>query len=215
MSLRPLPVQQKMSSSSSTYSLELMKLGPRMSYLCLIPPHTEQPESTQPEEPPAEVTLAHSWSLLQPLAGSCIYVSPLRHPSVAHECSSPLQSTVKAGSPMPTVTAHTYASSARPYLHTLSHLVSLIAFHQLSHTLSNISLRRHLSNTGRPNRLLHSLAFNYASNISDILVGGIRSWPCTAIRRRRRSHRRRTSRLILQPRSRSRCWLSVPRPEMG
>lgn len=69
---------QKSSSPTSTYSLELMKLGPRMSYLCLIPPTLEQSQSVPQDEPPVEATLAHSWSLLQPLAGSCIYVSSLR-----------------------------------------------------------------------------------------------------------------------------------------
>ncbi|KAI0065449.1 hypothetical protein BV25DRAFT_1868736 [Artomyces pyxidatus] len=57
----------------SSYSLEHMKMGPRNSYLCLIPPSLEQ-TSPPAEEPQTEVTLAHSWSLLQPLAGSCIYL---------------------------------------------------------------------------------------------------------------------------------------------
>ncbi|KAG7452600.1 uncharacterized protein BT62DRAFT_989723 [Guyanagaster necrorhizus] len=56
------------------YSLEHMKLGPRDSYLCLIPPPLLPPsESPLPPSQEEDATPAHSWSLLQPLSGSCLY----------------------------------------------------------------------------------------------------------------------------------------------
>ncbi|KAJ7172571.1 hypothetical protein C8R46DRAFT_1032546 [Mycena filopes] len=52
------------------YSLEQLKMGPD-EYLCLIPKPLEQPpQEDEPEEVP---TPAHSWSLLLPLTGSCLY----------------------------------------------------------------------------------------------------------------------------------------------
>ncbi|THU86416.1 hypothetical protein K435DRAFT_842873 [Dendrothele bispora CBS 962.96] len=60
-------------ASSSTSSLELLKMGPRDSYLCLIPEPLQLPPL--PDEIPDDVALtpAHSWSLLQPLTGTCLY----------------------------------------------------------------------------------------------------------------------------------------------
>ncbi|KAI0273690.1 hypothetical protein BC834DRAFT_855073 [Gloeopeniophorella convolvens] len=58
--------------TTAAYTLEVMKMGLRDTYLCLIPPYIEQ-ELPPPEEPTTEVTVSHSWSLLQPLDGSCIY----------------------------------------------------------------------------------------------------------------------------------------------
>lgn len=55
------------------HKLELMKMGPRNSYLCLIPPPPVDNTSI-PTDEPADVTPAHTWSLLQPLTGSCLYV---------------------------------------------------------------------------------------------------------------------------------------------
>ncbi|KAK0503162.1 hypothetical protein EDD18DRAFT_621385 [Armillaria luteobubalina] len=56
------------------YSLEHMKLGPRDSYLCLIPPPLLPPsEPPSPSSQEEDVTPARSWSLLQPLSGSCLY----------------------------------------------------------------------------------------------------------------------------------------------
>ncbi|KAK0210661.1 hypothetical protein DFS33DRAFT_1252254 [Desarmillaria ectypa] len=61
-------------SEFNSYSLEHMKLGPRDSYLCLIPPPLLPPsESPLPPSQEEDVTPAHSWSLLQPLSGSCLY----------------------------------------------------------------------------------------------------------------------------------------------
>ncbi|EMD38417.1 hypothetical protein CERSUDRAFT_93950 [Gelatoporia subvermispora B] len=59
-------------SFASNYTLERMKLGPGLSYLCLIPP---PPEDTPlpADEPEIDITPVHSWSLLQPLAGTCLY----------------------------------------------------------------------------------------------------------------------------------------------
>ncbi|KAI0040483.1 hypothetical protein FA95DRAFT_1683761 [Auriscalpium vulgare] len=57
----------------SSLSVEHMKMGPRDSYLCLIPPELDPQPVPAADEPHAEVTAVHSWSLLQPLAGGCIY----------------------------------------------------------------------------------------------------------------------------------------------
>jgi len=62
-----------------------MKIGPRNSYLCLIPNPLDLPETPADEDLDAEVAPAHSWSLLQPLTGSCLYVRVLR----AHVSISP------------------------------------------------------------------------------------------------------------------------------
>ena len=51
-----------------------MRLGSKDSYLCLIPPPPEYQSTPPQEEEPTELTALHSWSLLQPLTGSCIYV---------------------------------------------------------------------------------------------------------------------------------------------
>ncbi|ETW85776.1 hypothetical protein HETIRDRAFT_309786, partial [Heterobasidion irregulare TC 32-1] len=64
---------QTAASHMSSHSLEFMKLGPRDSYLCLIPPSTVEQNSPAPEDSHTEWTPAQGWSLLQPLTGSCIY----------------------------------------------------------------------------------------------------------------------------------------------
>lgn len=58
---------------SSGYKLELMKMGPRDSYLCLIPPPPVDNTSVPTEDAAADVTPVHTWSLLQPLSGTCLY----------------------------------------------------------------------------------------------------------------------------------------------
>ncbi|KAI0780806.1 glucosidase II beta subunit-like protein-domain-containing protein [Trametes elegans] len=56
----------------SNYTLQHMKLGPKASYLCLIPPTPQDPPPV--EDTPSDVTTpVHSWSLLQPLSGKCLY----------------------------------------------------------------------------------------------------------------------------------------------
>lgn len=55
------------------YSLEHMKMGPRDSYLCFIPKPLDLPPPPPEEEVDDNVTPAHSWSLLQPLSGTCLY----------------------------------------------------------------------------------------------------------------------------------------------
>ena len=59
---------------SQSHKLELMKMGPRDSYLCLIPPPPIDNSSAPTDEATTDVTPVHTWSLLQPLAGSCLYV---------------------------------------------------------------------------------------------------------------------------------------------
>ncbi|KZV71874.1 hypothetical protein PENSPDRAFT_605223 [Peniophora sp. CONT] len=61
------------SPAPAGYKLELMRLGSKDSYLCLVPPPPEYQSTPPQEEEPTELTALHSWSLLQPLAGSCIY----------------------------------------------------------------------------------------------------------------------------------------------
>ncbi|KAI0318645.1 hypothetical protein OF83DRAFT_1231961 [Amylostereum chailletii] len=64
--------EQVVLGSYPSYTLEHMKLGPKNSYVCLIPPSPEYHAAPSAEES-QEVTAVHSWSLLQPLADSCIF----------------------------------------------------------------------------------------------------------------------------------------------
>lgn len=57
------------------YSLEHMKMGPRDSYLCLVPKALDLSPPSD-DEGDEEITPARSWSLLQPLSGTCLYVRP-------------------------------------------------------------------------------------------------------------------------------------------
>lgn len=61
-------------SPPANYSLEQMKMGPGNSYLCLIPKSSPSTPPPLEEEDPDDLTPARSWSLLQPLAGTCLYV---------------------------------------------------------------------------------------------------------------------------------------------
>lgn len=51
-----------------------MKMGPRDSYICLIPKPLDTVPSFTDDDLDTDVTPARSWSLLQPLAGTCLYV---------------------------------------------------------------------------------------------------------------------------------------------
>ncbi|KAL6305427.1 hypothetical protein BKA93DRAFT_779785 [Sparassis latifolia] len=57
---------------ASDFTLQHLRLGALASYLCLIPPPPEENFSI-PDEPQTDVTPVHSWSLLQPLAGTCLF----------------------------------------------------------------------------------------------------------------------------------------------
>ncbi|KAH8107034.1 hypothetical protein BXZ70DRAFT_916140 [Cristinia sonorae] len=57
--------------STPNHALELMKFG-RNQYMCFVPPPPEVPASPPPEETD-QVTPGHTWSLLQPLSGTCLY----------------------------------------------------------------------------------------------------------------------------------------------
>lgn len=66
----------KKNQTPSPYRLEHMKLGPKLSFLCLIPPPLEPVPTTPSEEEmqaEAQVDPLYSWSLLQPLEGRCLY----------------------------------------------------------------------------------------------------------------------------------------------
>ncbi|KAF8654186.1 hypothetical protein AX16_003715 [Volvariella volvacea WC 439] len=54
------------------YSLEVMKMGPDDTYLCLIPKSLDPPQMP-PEDEDSELTPTRSWALLQPLSGTCLY----------------------------------------------------------------------------------------------------------------------------------------------
>ncbi|KAJ7109287.1 hypothetical protein C8R44DRAFT_802106 [Mycena epipterygia] len=57
-------------ASSDDYALEHLKMGPD-EYLCLIPAALDPP--LPEEDPDDDPTPAHSWSLLLPLTGTCLY----------------------------------------------------------------------------------------------------------------------------------------------
>ncbi|KAF8163220.1 hypothetical protein B0H34DRAFT_794953 [Crassisporium funariophilum] len=71
----PLAAIPESSSSLETanYTLEHMRMGPRDSYICLIPKPLDSIPSFTEEESDVDVTPARSWSLLQPLSGTCLY----------------------------------------------------------------------------------------------------------------------------------------------
>ncbi|KIK59777.1 hypothetical protein GYMLUDRAFT_44231 [Collybiopsis luxurians FD-317 M1] len=65
-----LPVS---SENNLPYSLEHMKMGPRDSYLCLIPKPLDLSPPPSDADPDEDFAPARSWSLLQPLSGTCLY----------------------------------------------------------------------------------------------------------------------------------------------
>ncbi|KAG5653967.1 hypothetical protein H0H81_008835 [Sphagnurus paluster] len=61
-------------SYPTNYSLERMKISPTDSYLCLIPkPADHTPPVADDPQADFEFTPSRSWSLLQPLSGTCLY----------------------------------------------------------------------------------------------------------------------------------------------
>ncbi|KAF8894546.1 hypothetical protein BD779DRAFT_1501670 [Infundibulicybe gibba] len=72
-------------ATNANYTLEHMKMGPRDSYLCLIPkPLDNQPSPPEEQQPDEDVTPARSWSLLQPLSGTCLYVGVIVFPHLLY-----------------------------------------------------------------------------------------------------------------------------------
>ncbi|KAG6911461.1 hypothetical protein DXG01_014535 [Tephrocybe rancida] len=64
----PIPLQ------SVNYTLEKLKMGPKDSYLCLIPKPDDNIHPPSNDDPSDfESTPSRSWSLLQPLSGTCLY----------------------------------------------------------------------------------------------------------------------------------------------
>ncbi|XP_006458202.1 hypothetical protein AGABI2DRAFT_190556 [Agaricus bisporus var. bisporus H97] len=61
-------------SRSNNYTLEFLKLGPKDSYVCLVPKPLDNVSSPPQEDPSdAELTPVRSWALLKPLTGTCLY----------------------------------------------------------------------------------------------------------------------------------------------
>ena len=87
-----------------------MKMGPRDTYLCFIPGPIKQ-EPPPPEETITEVTASHSWSLLQPLDGTCLYVCDLSPSSFGYMTADCLHSIAKDGLLTPTATTRTFGNS--------------------------------------------------------------------------------------------------------
>ena len=69
----PTPMQATVVDSVPGHAIDLMKMGPHDTYLCFTPPSIKQ-GPPPPEETITEVTASRSWSLLQPLDGTCLYV---------------------------------------------------------------------------------------------------------------------------------------------
>ncbi len=90
----------------------MMKMGPRDTYLCFIPSPIEQ-DPPPPEETVTEITASHSWSLLQPLDGTCLYVCDLSPSSAAYMTADFPQSIAKDGLLTPTATTRTFANSEK------------------------------------------------------------------------------------------------------
>ncbi|KAG6854624.1 hypothetical protein C0991_004226 [Blastosporella zonata] len=66
---------QPVPQPSVNYTLEQLKMGPTDSYLCLIPKPGDNVQHPTNEEDSSDFELApsRSWSLLQPLSGTCLY----------------------------------------------------------------------------------------------------------------------------------------------
>ncbi|KAK2466989.1 hypothetical protein APHAL10511_001247 [Amanita phalloides] len=59
--------------STANYTLELLKIGPHDSYICLIPSPPQVDPAAADDRSTTDISPARSWSLLQPLTGSCLY----------------------------------------------------------------------------------------------------------------------------------------------
>jgi hypothetical protein len=104
--------QAPLQAHAANYTLELMKMGPKDSYLCFVPNPSDPSNASVDEEPPAEAPPTHSWALLQPLTERCLYVrhhlSNLTLSSPAHVHLAP--STAKDGSRIHTATTAKFAN---------------------------------------------------------------------------------------------------------
>jgi len=61
------------SDPSTNFTLELMKMGSHDSYICLVPGPLDIDPPTTDDQPTANASPARTWSLLQPLTGTCLY----------------------------------------------------------------------------------------------------------------------------------------------
>ncbi|KXN85466.1 hypothetical protein AN958_11270 [Leucoagaricus sp. SymC.cos] len=61
------------STMPGDFTLELLKLGTRDSYVCLIPKPLDNIPSPPEQESDTELTPARSWALLRPLTGTCLF----------------------------------------------------------------------------------------------------------------------------------------------
>jgi len=106
------PQKQASAESAPDYAIQLMKMGPRDTYLCFIPPSIER-ESPPPEETITEITPSHSWSLLQPLDGTCLYVCDVSPPFSGYMTADGHLSIAKDGSLTHTATIRMSANSEK------------------------------------------------------------------------------------------------------
>lgn len=61
-------------TSDSNYTLEYMRMGPKDSYICLIPTLPDYRAPIQEDDlPELNIPPSRSWALLQPLTGTCLY----------------------------------------------------------------------------------------------------------------------------------------------
>jgi len=93
-----------------------MKMGPRDTYLCFIPPSIKH-DPPPPEDTVTEVTVSHSWSLLQPLDGTCLYVCDVSLPSPGFMTADRPVSIAKDGLLTPTATTLMSANSEKWLTH--------------------------------------------------------------------------------------------------
>ena len=101
--------KQATTDSVPEHAIEMMKMGLHETYLCFIPAPIKR-DPPPPEETITEVTASHSWSLLQPLDGTCLYVCDLPPSSSGYKTADHPQSIAKDGLLTPTAITRTFAN---------------------------------------------------------------------------------------------------------
>ena len=108
-------------------------MGPRDSYICLIPKPLDSNPSFADDYLDTDVTPARSWSLLQPLAGTCLYVCCFLPSRI--DSSLSLHSIVRGGLLILTATTMKYDNLKRLLSRRLGSQVSLLLFYFSSPTI--------------------------------------------------------------------------------